>query len=488
MSRQEAFARVRAWREHPMAFVTQELKAEPDAWQARVLEGLADPAAQRMAMQACSGPGKTAVLAWAGWHFLACQGERGEHPKGAAVSVTADNLKDNLWPEMAKWQQRSRFLSECFAWTKERIVAVDHPETWFLSARSWSKTANAEEQGRTLSGMHSRYVLYLIDESGDIAPAVLRAAEQGLSRCAWGKILQAGNPTSLEGMLYASVVRQAHLWRTVRITGDPEDPQRSPRIDRAWAQEQIRLYGRDNPWVMAYVLGQFPPSSINALLGPEEVEAAMGRALRPEAYEFAQKRLGIDAARFGDDPWVIVPRQGLASFRPVELRHPRSQEVAARVAQAKQRWGSELECFDGTGGYAAGAIDAMIQAGYAPLEVSFAGRALDPRYSNKRSEMWFEMAEWVKRGGALARCGQYLRELTAPTFTFFQGKFRLEEKEQIKKRLGFSPNYGDALALTFAMPEQASAERTPRWMRERAAQSEHEYEPLDSARLEALVG
>ena len=68
--------------------------------------------------------------------------------------------------------------------------------------------------------------------------------------------------------------------------------------------------------------------------------------------------------------------------------------------------------------------------------------------------MWFQMADWIKRGGALPPVPSLVRELTAPTYTHQQGKFRLEEKEQIKKRLQFSPDDADALAMTFAIPDQ----------------------------------
>lgn len=457
----EAQAKVLRWREDPLFFVTDELKVTPDRWQVEAIRAAANPTIQRISLQAAAGPGKSSVLAWIGWWFLSCFAEKGHHPNGAAISITSDNLKDNLWKEMSVWQGRSRFLQTAFTWTKERIFARDHPETWFISARSWPKTANEEEQGRTLSGLHSKYILYLIDESGDIPPPVLRSAEQGLSNCVWGKIIQAGNPTSSSGILYMAAVTQAHLWHAIRITGDPEDPMRSPRIELEWAREQIRLYGRDNPWVMAYILGQFPPGGLNSLLGVEEVQAAMNRHLTEDKYSFSQKRLGIDAARFGTDPWVIFPRQGLASFTPVEMRGPRSHEVAARVATAKAKWGSEMEFFDDTGGYAAGAIDSMIQAGFAPVPINFSGKSGDPRYFNKRSEMWFQMAEWVKRGGALPHVPAMLAELTIPTYTFVNGKFRLEEKDQIKARLGRSPNFADALALTFALPDMPAAFNLP---------------------------
>ena len=153
--------RIKLWRDDPVSFVRDNFKVEPDIWQVKVLQAFAsrDPQRMRIAMKACAGPGKTAGLAWCGWNFLSCYGERGEHPKGAAVAVTADNLKDNLWPEFSKWQQRTEFLRQTFVWTKERVFSKDHPETWFISARTYSKSADKETQGRTLSGLHSKYIL-----------------------------------------------------------------------------------------------------------------------------------------------------------------------------------------------------------------------------------------------------------------------------------------------------------------------------------------
>jgi phage terminase large subunit len=466
--------RVATWRDNSPQFVYENFGVEPDQWQEKALRAFDDPAPdkQRIAMQACVGPGKTTVESWMGWKFLACHAARGEHPKGLALGVTYDNLKDNLWPEFAKWQQRSAFLSEAFTWTKERIFANDHPETWFISARSWPKTASPDEQGKTLSGLHGKFVLVLIDESGTIPMTVLRAADQALSVCTFGKIVQGGNPTSLEGMLYAAATQLRHQWFVIRVTGDPDDPEawvHAPRLaalhhadgacgcPKCWAREQIDTYGRDNPWVMSAILGQFPPASINALLGIEDVEAAMKRHLRADQYDWAQKRLGVDVARYGDDRTVIFPRQGLAAFKPIVLRHARnsavSVDIANRVLGAKAHWGSELELFDATGGWAAGAVDVMSAQGYAPINVQFAAPAFDPRYYNRRAEIWFGMADWVKRGGALPPIPELIAELVTPTYTFKTGKMLVEEKALVKQRLGRSPDLADALALTFGMVE-----------------------------------
>jgi phage terminase large subunit len=447
------------WRERPEAFVYEQFGVTPDAWQLDVLKAWADPAQQHIAMQACAGPGKTAVLAWCGWNFLSCYGDRVEHPKGFAFSVTDDNLHDNLWAEMAKWQGCSEYLSTAFTWRHERIYANDHPQTWFLAPRSWPKTANPDEQGKTLSGLHSKYILVLGDEVGAIPATVLRAGEQALStKPTFGKMLVAGNPISLEGMLYVIATQLRHQWTIVRITGDPDDPKRSPRIDLDWAREQIHTYGRENPWVMSYLLGMFPPASINALLGIEEVQAAMQRHLRRDEYDYAQKRIGVDVARFGDDRTVIFPRQGLASFRPVVMRNARTTDIAARVALAHSGWGAEQIFVDDTGHWGHGVIDNLLAANIPAIPLVYHAPALDKRYKNRRAEFWLEGAKWVKRGGALPNLPEFVAELTTPTYTFMNGVFVLEPKELVKKRLGRSPDLADALFQTFAIPDMPAAQ------------------------------
>lgn len=448
----QAAASIRRWRHDTRAMVRELFKVEPDIWQGLFLVALCnhDVPKMRIALQACAGPGKSTALAWAGLWFMLCHGELGEHPKGAAISSTGENLQDNLWAEIAKWRQRSELLMNAFDLTTSALFSRDHPDTWFLSARSFSKTADPEEQGRTLSGLHSKYVLILVDESGDTPVQVLKTGEQAFARCEFGRICQAGNPTSLDGMLYAASTTLADQWYVLRITGDPDATDRSPRIDIDWAREQIEKWGRDDPWVMAYILGTFPPASINQLLGPDDVAAAMKRIIKDEDYILVQKRLGIDVARFGDDKTIIFPRQGLVAFRFREMRKADSFEIAAAIEVAKSRFGSEADYVDDTGGWSAGVQDEMIRRGKPLIPINTSKRAHDPRYYNKRSEIIFRMCEWVKRGGCLPNDRELAQELVTPTYTMDGGKLRVVEKEKVKAILKRSPDKSDALSFTFA--------------------------------------
>lgn len=476
---------IRSWRENPIQFVYDNFKADPDIWQKEALEKLCGGQRQRrrLAMKSCTGAGKSTVLAWMGWHRLVCFGSKGEHPKGAAISGGGrDQLRDNLFSEILKWGQKSELIKESFNHSAERVSAKGFEETWFLSARSYAKDADTEAIGRSMSGLHSQFPFILLDEIGDMPLTVGQKAEQIFTGgVVDGFIGAAGNPTSTEGFLYHIATRLNNLWDIITVTADPDDPKRTSRVDIEHARQQIKTYGRDNPWIQATLLGIFPSVPFNSLLSVDDVEAAMKRHYHEPEYEWAQKRLGVDTARFGDDRTIIFPRQGLVAFKPVEMRGARSHEIAARVALAKSKWNSEVEFIDDTGGYGAGVIDSLIQSGHSPMPISFSGKAIDPRYLNKRAEMWFEMSEWVKRGGALPNLPELTRELTAVTYYFQNGKFQIEPKDQIKERLGFSPDISDALALTFALPEMPKASTFP--FQRNTGQLLAEYDPFEDKRL-----
>jgi hypothetical protein len=438
--------KIKLWREKPQAFVRDVFKVTPDAWQDEVLEAF--PHQRRMAMKACKGPGKTTVEAWLAWNFLATR----VNPKAAATSISGDNLRDNLWSEMAKWQAKSPLLQDQFEWTKTRIFLKARPETWWMSARTWSRSADANEQGKALAGLHEDYILFILDESGGIPDAVMATAEAALSSCVEGHIVQAGNPTNLEGPLYRACTSERRLWHLTEITADPDDPKRTPRVKAEWAREQIEKYGRDNPWVLVNVFGKFPPGSLNALIGPDEMKEAMERRYDEGAYGKAAKVLGVDVARFGDDASVIFPRQGLRAFMPIKYRNIDGVQGAGAVARKWGDWGADACFVDDTGGFGASWIDNLRQLGRKPIGIGFASASTDPRYHLKRSEMYFSAVEWIKGGGALPNVPELTAAMTQTTYTFKGDAMLLEPKDQVKLKLGYSPDDADAFALTFAQP------------------------------------
>lgn len=472
----DAVVNLRKWRASPVQFVRDVFNAEPDIWQADFLRALAQN--QRLALKACKGPGKTCALAWAIWWFMVCFA----HPKILCTSITGDNLRDGLWTELAYWRNKSDMLKALFEWQTERIYAKDHQETWFASARTWSKQADKTQQANTLAGIHALNTMIVVDEVGDVPSGVVAAADaslatQGAGQVEVHKILIAGNPTQTEGPLWDACTKDRALWWVKEITGDPDAPDRAPRISKEWAKQQIDQWGADNPWVLVNVFGKFPPAQADKLLGPDHVRSSMERSSPQMRWADAPRVMGVDVARYGDDRSVLVRRQGDVIFPLRTWRNLDLMELSSQIAFEFGSWEADVIFVDETG-VGGGVVDRLRQLGLPVIGVNFGSRPRDGRFADRRSEMWWLMADAVKKDLCLPGDGDLVVELTGPSFFFNQqGKLRIESKDDLKKRGLMSPDKADAIALTWAEPVGRLAQQSSR-----EAQVRSEYNPYEEQR------
>ena len=458
------------WLEHPDQMVRDLFGVTPDPWQDEVLRCF--PTTPRIAMKASVGPGKSCVMAWLGWNFLLTR----PFPNIAATSISGDNLRDGLWKEMSVWRDKSPLLQRAFERTTERIYAKGRSDTWFMSARSWSKSADEHQLGTTLAGLHGEYVMVLVDESGGVPPAITARAEAIFAGTKEAHIVQAGNTNMLSGALYTACVKQPQLWKVIVITGDPDDPNRSPRVPLSWAKEMIDTYGREHPYVKVAVLGEWPPASYNALIGPDEIEAAMKRCYREFEYGKASKILGVDVGRSATgDPSVIFPRQGIVAFPPAMFRGVDSIQGAGLVARKWDEWQADACFIDNTGGFGAGWIDQLRLLGRHPIPVHYSGEAHNKeRYVNKRTEMYFDAVQWIKEGGQLPPCPELVSALSQTCYFFKGDKMILEPKEIVAAKIGHSPDHTDAFVETFAEPVSPLAAQAIAGTRQTRAMPEYD--------------
>lgn len=392
----------------------------------------------------------TAVLAWLGWNFMLTR----PHPMVGCTSISGDNLKTALWTEFARWRAKSPLLMEMFEQTKSEIFAKEAPRTWRMEARTWAKDADASQIGNALAGIHAQHVMWLLDETGDYPDSIMPVCEgifNGNPQEA--HIVQAGNPTRRAGPLYRACTVARKLWKVIEITADPDDPKRTPRVSVQVARDQIEQYGRENPWVRVRIFGEFPDSDFNALIGPDEVSAAMKKYYREGDIGTAPLVLGIDVARFGDDSSVIFPRRGIQAFPFKKYRNLDSTQGSGIVARYWEEQKVDGVFIDNAGLGGGGWIDALRRLGRQPVGIDFGSSPRDKgRYLNKRAEMYFDAVEWIKRGGALPESPELLAALTQTTYSFSadSGRLQLEPKDMIKRKLGYSPDEADAFVLTFA--------------------------------------
>lgn len=192
-------------------------------------------------------------------------------------------------------------------------------------------------------------------------------------------------------------------------------------------------------------------STDDSLISIDLASAAAGRSLREEDIRSFPTVIGVDPARFGDDRSCIIRRVGPVAMEPIVLNGIDNMQLAARVARAMLDWGCDSLFIDAGGG--AGPIDILRAWGHPVTEVNFGGKATDPRYKNKRVEMWDRMAQWLREGGCIPNISGLKTDLTGPRYWYDPAnRMCLEMKEDMKARGLRSPDIADALALTFAFP------------------------------------
>lgn len=174
--------------------------------------------------------------------------------------------------------------------------------------------------------------------------------------------------------------------------------------------------------------------------------------------------MGVDPARFGDDRLAITLRQGRVMWDVQS--YPRKMDQMEIVGLCRQILDAMPidACFIDEG-MGVGVIDRLHELGYDEVEgVNFGSKAFNQmKYTNRRNEMWQEMAEWFEdpnvvllHSGAVDRdkkAEEITMDLCAVEYKFNSRNLKeLESKDQTKERLGLSPDTGDSAALTFARP------------------------------------
>lgn len=175
--------------------------------------------------------------------------------------------------------------------------------------------------------------------------------------------------------------------------------------------------------------------------------------------------LGVDPARGGGDKTAIIDRQGRVMGQNVcvILDHNDLMATAGEVVRCVKWFGQKdlRKVIIDTTGLGAGLYDRLReQLGDLIQGVNFSSRAFNPEaYVNRRAEMWDTMRVWFDdpAGVLVPDNDQFQGDVCAPTrgkgATRFDsaGRLILEDKDHIRERLSFSPDLGDAAALTFAI-------------------------------------
>lgn len=390
------------------------------------------------------GIGKSAEMGMLSNWAMSCF----EDCKIVTTANTEGQLRTKTAPEIGKWFR----MSITAHWFDVQAMAIksrdpERSESWRQDFISWSET-NTE----AFAGLHNKgkIILLLFDEASKIHDKVWEVAEGALTDentiIIW---VVFGNPTRNSGRFRECFRRFRHRW-----IGRQIDSRTVPGTNKQFLQRMVDDHGEDSDYVKVRVRGQFPSQSAMQFISADDLDRARATHLRKAQYGFAPVIIGVDPSWTGDDPTVIMLRQGLYCKRLASIpRNDNDVEVANLVARFEDEYQADAVFVDA--GYGTGIVSCGTTMGRNWQLVWFGStKTIDPGYYNIRAYIWGQMKRWIKAGGAIDPQNDTLyQDLVGPeTVARMDGKIQLESKQDMKARGIPSPNEGDALALTFTQP------------------------------------
>lgn len=468
-----------------------------------------------------------------------------------------DTIKGSIWREILMHLRRA--LARGFGmpgeWSEKSVLWRVRPD-WFGEAFSPQRKVG-REVAHTVSGRHGENMVAIVEEGQGVEEPIWRAVE-GMCSGEGNKIISAFNPTEPIGAAYARgqgndytvmhidafghpnvrerrvVVPSAISFRTVdrrvrndcvdrgvvgRVHPDPDHLDFLYALPPANALErgaredgipghpdgEVRVY-RPTGIFQGQVLGRWPNTGNTGLFDLVSLNAAIARWRANPEPTAPPTRVGLDAAREGDDDSVLAPAWGdsaealLRAYADARLESPAALEDLLSTRRVRVGSLTILQKGDGPfvaqqaaaiyprspwmvdeGGVGASVLDHAAKViGIDAVGVSFAALPSPPTpgeqwSENQRTALYLRASMLVSRGLVDIPDDPLLREeliahRVLPRTRIFKvtdqwGQERKERKpsvlllskDEIKQMIGRSPDRADAFVLALYSPPGAPA-------------------------------
>lgn len=444
------------YQDDPVGFVREFIGEEPMPHQIPILESLRDEL--KTAVASGQKTGKTKLLVWIALWVYCCF----DHARVVLSANTKPQVRNVLWHELNKTRRASRNRIEG-RWS-------DNPETGFRADDGREIYGITAKDIESMAGVSGGVLVFLIDEASALPQSKAEAIEGNTAGEGFQRILWISNPTRAEGPFFEAFHAKKEFWSTFEL--DSEDVARwqasrglkipgvatLARIEQ-WAEE----YGRQSPFFLVRVKGKFLLHEGGKAISLHMIQVAQ------QAWDDAEEEgplwLGLDPAGpgdGGDESAFAIGRgkkcvglfafAGLTEDAGIEhllgfLRtYRRGDEVPHVNVDSEGPIGSKLvyrlraiaeSVKDVTKRFTVAGVRASLPASREPLV-----------YERTRDELVANLARWMNDGGAIPRDHKLEVDLHAADWHgTVSGKLKLTPKDEIRAKIGRSPDRRDALAL-----------------------------------------
>lgn len=371
-------------------------------------------------------------------------------------------LTKYLWPEIHKWAPRLNWG----AIGREPFNANELMKRSLVRLPTCEAFAVASNNAAYIEGAHATVLVYLFDEAKEIPNETWDAAEgafaqAGKDTAAEAYALAISTPGEPSGRFYDIHARKHGYddWFAYHVT--LEMAVEAGLISAEWAAQREKQWGHDSAIYQNRVLGEFAESEEDVIIPLSWVEAAIARwhewneSGRPDPQ--GDRRLGVDIARYGNDQSCIAERIGHVVREIDKWGKASLMSTAGRVKAALGKDHANIDVI----GLGAGVYDRLDEqeCDVSPIDFRAGTSRTDKTgvrtFKNVRAAAWWNLRERLDPDSdeepvLLPPDDDMTGDLASPRWRYdSRGRIVVESKDDIKARLGHSPDVGDGVVLSF---------------------------------------
>lgn len=453
----------------PLAWAHDMLEGfDPTSYQSEILSEL--PTRKRISARGPHGLGKTTMEAVVTLWYADTRDRAKVDWKVPTTASVWRQLDRYLWPEIHKWYRAMRWEKI----SRPRYNERTEMQQLNLKLPTGQAFAVASDEASAIEGVHADYLLYVMDEAKAIMSSIFDAVEGAFSGAVEGTgrealALMCSTPGPPNGRFYEIQKRAPGTedWWVRHVT--LAEAIEAGRISEAWVEQRRRQWGENSTVFKNRVLGEFATEDEDGIIPLEWIEAAQERwhawrSPKSEHKLVPADRVGADIARSGSDKTIFAIKHGdyLKEIRVMSQQD--TMETAGKLMGLLNELGPTATGRIDIIGIGAGVYDRAREAGAQVEPFSSSQRCYHTDVSgelgfvNRRACAWWTMRELLDPSNgvliALPPDDMLVGDLTAPHWKVTSAsRIQVEGKDEIRKRLGRSPDTGDGVVIAFAPDE-----------------------------------
>lgn len=394
------------------------------------------------------------------WHFFT-------RPDSITINTapTANSVREVIWSKIIDFISKSRYKLP-YKLVRSPQPKLSFDNRWVLIGISTNKI----EKG---SGLHSQNILALADEASGVLTEIFSA----LDSLGYKKLILTGNPLRTDGYFFETANKAARKlpgygFLQIPSTAGPHAHLESSPFglcDKSWLRKMESQYGKNTIWWQSHVEGKFPDSNEDAIIPINWLNKLPDKHLRQGPI-----RLGIDlASGSGGDKTVLCARDdnGIIELLGSNTWNLEKAAIEAKKLALKHEIEPRHIVFDAEG-IGHDFNNRLCQVGLLGCKYFRPSQSGPARGQGERwrdTSLWRMRMRFDPNRKIFAPNGKTMVDqkpfFIAPShlsllrpelqgLSYSQsatgGKIKAKSKEELKTRLGHSPDYSDALMLTFA--------------------------------------